>query len=158
MAEYFDVLTSIINKKNIPDEAVLKHFNGWQTMVWLSNHPRAVYEANELNSARGNKYIGKLQEYKTLKGLIHIPKNTFLKSDKADKNNKIILDVLMRHFQVGKTTAIAYFNILKGDRVLDIIEMYARKNEKHMSAKDLVEVKKIRDALTAKRKILKDKE
>lgn len=157
MAEYFDVLTSIVNKKNISEEDILKHFNGWHAMTWLSNHPRAVWEANELNSARGNKFIGKMQEYKTLKGLIHIPKNTFLKADKKDKHSKVILDVIMRHYGVGKTTAVDYFNILSGVQIIKLLELYARKNENQMGAKDLAEVKKIRDAIVAKKKILEKK-
>lgn len=152
MAEYFDVLTSIVNKKEIKEEDILKHFNGWHTMTWLAYHPRAVWEANKVNSARGNKFIGKLQEYKALKGLINIPKKTYIKADKTDKHAKVILDVIMRHFSVGKTTSIDYFKILPGENIIKLLELYARKNENQISTKDLSEVKKIRDAITAKKK------
>ena len=155
---YFDVMTSIISKKNVSEEDILKHFNGWQTIVWLGNHPRAVYEANVLNSCRGNKYIGKIQEYKALKGLIHLPRNTFLKNDKTDKHKKTIREVLTRHFRVGKMTAGEYYNILNGKQILDILELYARKNETHLAAKDIKLLKAIRDAIVAKKKTLKEKE
>ena len=158
MAEYFDVLTSIISKKPISDEDVMKHFSGWHTMTWLSNHPRAVWEANIINSARGNKFMSKLAEYKALKGVIKIPRNTFLKADKKDKHSKVILDVLMKHFGIGKTTAVDYFNILSGEQVLKILDLYARKNENQIDPKSIKEVTKIRDAIASKKKTLKNKE
>lgn len=154
---YFDVLTSVISKKNISEEDIEKHFNGWQTMTLLMNHPKAVWEANQINSARGNKFITKAAEYKALKGLISIPKNTFLKSDKADKHSIVILNTLMKFFKVGKTTAVDYFKILPGKEITRILDLYARKNETHMNAKSLNEVKDIRAALTAKRKFLESK-
>ena len=49
--EYFDVMTSIINKKKISHELILKHFNPWQTYKWLSGHPQSLYESNIINTA-----------------------------------------------------------------------------------------------------------
>ena len=40
----------------------------------------------------------------------------------------------MRHFNIGKTTAVDYFNIMPGQQVLKILEMYARMNENQMNA------------------------
>ncbi len=150
--EYFEVMTSIINKKKISDDLVLQHFNGWGAMIWLSAHPKALYEANLINSARGNKYIDKLSEYKALKGIIKIPKSTFLKMDKLDKDRKIILKTIKNHFNVGNSTAEKYYNILNGRELIKIFERYSRLNENMMSAKELKNVKEIRDILNKKRK------
>ena len=155
--KYFEVMTSVVNKKRIPEEDILAHFNGWNTMSWLSSNPRAVHEINLLNSCRGNKYIGKLQEYKMLRGLVNIPKNSFINKDKVDKNQKVIIDVIRKHFKVGKMTALDYYKILKGEQIISILELYARKNETHFKAKDMKIVTDIRAAITAKKKILREK-
>jgi hypothetical protein len=147
-SSYFDVLTSIINKKNISDGDVLKHFSGFAAIKWLSSHPKALYEANILNSARGVKFIKSLEEYKALKGLVQIPKNTYLKFDKTDKNLKTVLKTIQKHYSVGKTTAQEYYKILPLENITAILEQYSRKNENMMSAKELKTVKDIRDALS----------
>jgi len=155
--DYFDVMTSIVNKKKISEDLILQHFNGWGTVKWLSGHPKALYEANMINSARGNKFIGKIQEYKALRGLIQIPKNTYLKMDKADKHMNTIINLIKNHFQVGTFTAKDYYNILPGSEIIKLLERYGRKNENMMSAKELKSVKDIRDALVNKKKILESK-
>jgi len=155
--EYFDVLTSIINKKQIPDEDVKKHFSGYAAIKWLSAHPKSLYEANFINSARGNKYIHSLEEYKALKYIISLPKNTYLKFDKTDKHMKTILNILKMHFSVGPITAQDYFKLLPGIEIIKILELYSRKNENMMGPKELKKVKEIRDALSNKRKVLEGK-
>ena len=156
MSEFFEVITSVIDKKRISEEDILKHYNGFMVMNWLSGHPKAAWLVNSINSARGNKYIAKekLAEYKSIKYLIDLPKNTKISFDKKDKNQKIIINVLMKHYLVGKTTAEDYYKILGGNRVLVILELYARKNEKNFGAAEMKFLNEIRGAITSKKKEL----
>ena len=152
---YFKVMGSIVNKKAFPVEVINSQFNGWQTIAWLGNHPRSLHEANTINSCRGNKYISKIAEYRALKAIVKIPRNTYLKSDTVDKAKKIILDVLCDHFKIGTSTAKEYFKILGKEKVYDIMEKYARVNEKQVSAKDLKLLQPIRNVVKQLKKGLK---
>jgi len=151
--EYFTVMTSIINKKNISDELILQHYNGWAAFKWLSGHPQALYESNLLNTARGNKYIGKIEEYKTLKGLIHLKPNTYIKMDKNDKLLNTLIKLITTHYQVGKSTAKEYLKTLSYDELVKLLETYGRMNENYMSASDTKKIQEYRVILKNKNKL-----
>jgi len=151
MAEYFDVLTSIINKKQISEEDIQKHFVTYTTIVWLSRNPMACYAANQLNSCRGNKYIPKDVDYKFLKESIKLPKNSRLEFDKNDKEMKIIENAIRTYFKTGKSTAREYMAILGGKRIVEILEKMAQLNNTYTRDKDIID---IRNALVKKKKEL----
>jgi tellurite resistance protein len=153
---YWDVLGSIISKKRVTNEEIQTHFNSYMTNKMLMLHPRGVMMANVLNSCRGNKYIAKekIAEYKALRKIVTLDRKLRLSMDKKDKHQEVIIELLQSHFKIGKTTAQEYFKILKGQRLIDIMELYARKNEKNLSKKEIEMVKDIRSALLAKKKEL----
>jgi len=153
---YFDVMMSLVSKKRIPDGDVLKHYNGYMSFVWLSSHPKAVYDINTLNSARGNRFFAKekLAEYYALKGLVQIDRRTKIPFVKKDKHLETIMTLVQTHYKVGKTTAKEYYKILSPEQILGLLELHARKNEKYLSATDTKSVQDIRSALTAKKKDL----
>lgn len=90
----------------------------------------ACYTANMINTARGNKFIPKIAEYTFLKKAIKLPKNTFLKDNKNDKDLKIIETVISNYYSIGMVTARDYMKILGGDKIIEIIEKYLRVNTK----------------------------
>jgi hypothetical protein len=96
MAEYFDVLKSIIDKKHIDQEDIETHYSGFMASRWLSANPMACYTVNLLNASRGNKFIPKIAEYKFMYNAIKLPKNTYLPFDKNDKEMKTIIEVICR--------------------------------------------------------------
>jgi len=151
MAEYFDVLTSIINKKEISEEDIGKHFAGFPAIKWLSINPMACYAANQINSCRGNKYIPNSAEYRFLKQVIKLPKNTRLSFDKNDKEMKIIIDNLKVYFKAGVTTTIEYMNLLGGERLIPILEKIAQINNTYTTDKNILD---LRMALAKKNKDL----
>jgi hypothetical protein len=142
MAEYFDVLKSIINKQNVPQDDIEKHFAGFMAVKWLSANPMACYTVNHLNSARGNKFIPKIAEYKFLKETIKLPKNTFLQFDKNDKDMQIILDVLVTEFRVGIENVQDYMKILGGERILKILNKHAQLLNTQTTDPKIIELRK----------------
>ena len=151
MAEFFDVLNSIVNKKEIQEDDIDKHFNGFIAIKWLSGNPMACYTANILNSTRGNDKIPKHAEYKFLKESIKLPKNTRLSFDKIDKDINVIINVIMNEFKVGKNTAKEYINILPSEMLLKIIEKHAQITNNYTTDPAILEIRK---ALTNKRQEL----
>ena len=153
---FWEILNSVVSKKHISDEDIEKSFDSYMAMNMLKVHPQANYQANFLNTARGLKYISKHKtaEYKALRSLITLPKNTRLQGDKVDKHQEIILGVISKHYKVGTLTAKDYFKILGGRRIIALMELYARKGETKLSATDKAAVMKIRTALTAKKRDL----
>ena len=142
MAEYFDVLKSIISKSNVSEEDVDKHFAGFLAVKWLSANPMACYAANSLNSARGNKHIPKSAEYKFLKNVIKLPKNTYLKFDKNDKEMQIIMTTLTKEFSVGPDNVEDYMQILGGERILKILNKHAQLLNKTTTDPQIIELRK----------------
>ena len=122
MAEYFDVLKSIITKEKISDEDISKHFAGWPAQVWLSGNPMACYAANAFNSARGNGKVPKEAEYRFLRNSIKLPKNTWIAFDKSEKDWAIIIKAIAYYFKTSNGVAKDYINILGGEKVIQIIE------------------------------------
>ena len=140
-SSYFEVLTSIINKKKISSDDINKHFAGFPAIKWLSINPMACYAANQLNSARGNKYIPKEAEYKFLKQSVKLPTNTKLSFDKNDKEMKVIIDALKVYFKTGNTTAEEYLNLLGGEKVIVILEKIAQLNNTYTTEKKIIELR-----------------
>lgn len=125
MAEYFEVLNSIINKSHVEKEDISKHFVPFIAIRWLGSSARSCYDANALNSARGLKYIPKELEYTFLKEVIKLPKYTRLQFDKIDKEHFIIISFIMKEFKCGENVAIEYMDIMGGQRILKILYKYA---------------------------------
>ena len=148
MAEYFDVLNSVINKKQISDEDLKKHFVSYPTIVWLSKNPMACYASNQLNSCRGNKFIPKKADYLFLKGSIQLPKNTRLAFDKNDKEMKIIETAIKNYYKTGKSTAREYMKMMGGVRIITLLEKLAQLNNTFTRDKDILD---LRNALLKKR-------
>ncbi|MHB8097965.1 MAG: hypothetical protein ACYDD5_00035 [Sulfuricurvum sp.] len=148
MAEYFDVLTSIINKKEVSNDDVSNHFVGFMAIKWLSINPMACYVSNQLNSARGNKYIPKEAEYRFLKESIKLPKNTKLSFDKNDKDTKVIIDNLMSIYKTGRNTILEYMDILGGEKIISLLEKNAQLNNKYTTDPKIIE---LRSALVKKK-------
>lgn len=142
MSEYFDVLTSIINKKPVADDDVNKHFAGFMAVKWLSANPMACYAANTLNSARGNKFIPKIAEYKFLKNVVKLPTNTRLPFDKNDKELKLIMEILTREFKVGPENVQDYMKILGGEKILKILNKYAQWQNNQTTDPGIIELRK----------------
>ena len=151
MAEYFDVLKSIINKKPIDPADVETHYSGFMASRWLSANPMACYTVNLLNSTRGNCNIPKMAEYKFLLNSIKLPKNTYLPFDKNDKDMKTIIDVISREFSIGENSIKDYINILGGARILKILEKHAQMTNNHTTDPRILEIRK---ALKNKKKEL----
>jgi hypothetical protein len=151
---YWAIMGSIVNKKKFSDADIDKHFVTYMAMNMLKTDPQAVYEANIFNSARGQKFLAKhkIAEYKALRSLIKIPRNKFLKGDKIDKEQNTILEIIGRHYKVGTVTSKDYYRILKGPRLISLLELYARRNENKMSAVEKKKVMEIRTAITKKKK------
>jgi len=150
----FDIHNSLINKKQYTDDEINRLFTPFISLEWLSIHPKLAWELNAINSAKGLKYIPKIAEYKAIKYTINLPKNTRFKIPKSDKNEKIIIKTLMKHFNINKTIAKDYINILGGKKILDILELYARRTENRIDAKSIKFTKDLRTAISAKKQEL----
>jgi len=148
---YYDVLTSIVNKKKIDDEYIIKNFSGFPAIKWLSINPMACYTANKINSVRGVRFIPSIAEYKFLKESIKLPKNTKLSFDKKDKDMDIITKNLMIYFKTNSRTVDEYKQILGGNRILKILEKISQPTNFHTTNKDIIE---LRIAIEKKRKEL----
>jgi len=148
MAEYFDVLTSIINKKKIIDEDVNTHFTGFQAVKWLSVNPMACYTANQINSCRGIKFVPSIAEYKFLKETIKLAKNTRLSFDKSEKDINIIMKALVKYFKTNANTTKEYIKVLGNKRISEILEEIAQTSNKYCTDK---EVLALRSAISKKK-------
>jgi len=148
MAEFFDVLTSIINKKPISDEDIKKHYTGFVTNKWLSNNPMACYVVNQVQSTRGNKFIPVEAEYRFLKNSIKMNNNTRLAFDKNDKCYNTIIETVKSIYNVGNTTAEEYIKILGGKRLVAILEKRAMLSNTHTSDNTILS---LREAINNKK-------
>ena len=140
---YFDVLSSIINKNKIDDEDINKHFAGFQAIRWLSIDARSCHSINALNSVRGNKFISKEAEYRFLKNVIVLPRKTFLKAPKDNKDLEPMYTTLMKHFNCNRIQAEEYSNLLGGEALIKILEIYAMLNNSYIQDKDILELRKM---------------
>jgi len=136
---YFDVLTSIINKKQIDDQSIDKHFSPFQAIRWLSNNPIACYESNKINIY---SKIPKSAEYRFLKNSIKLKKNTRLPFDKKDKDLKIIIKTICKEYKIGPETAKEYIKILPSKITLEILNKWAMTNNNYIKDKEVIELRK----------------
>ena len=154
---YFDVLTSIVNKKKIPNEYIEKLYNPFGTMRWLYEHPQALYEANILNSSRGIGKIPKIAEYKALKGIISINKKTFIKSSKTNSDLDIFIRLLLKHYNINTDLAKEYLFFMDSKDLLHLVTLYAREHESNLGNADIKEVNEYRGILKKYRKDIENK-
>jgi len=123
---YFEVLQSVVNKREIPDEDVLRLYNGFLTIKYLGANIQACHQSNFINSCRGNLRVPKLAEYKALKNIITVPKNTYIKFDSGAKLSHEINLILQEHFHINSQLATVYAKALGFREVLKIVEKTAR--------------------------------
>jgi len=124
---FFDVLTSVINKKEMPHKDVKKHFSSFAAQKWLSSNPMAAWTANKINSARGSFNIPNTAEYLFLKSAIKLPKTTFLKFDKKTAAVDAIVEAFASKYNCNSQLARTYiclipFNQFK--QILDSASLY----------------------------------
>ena len=139
---YFDVQASIINKKPITDESITKHFVGFTAVKWLSINPLACHTANVISSARGNKYIPKEAEYRFLKNTIKLPKNTYLKDNKTQKEYNIVMKALQGYYSVGRNTMNDYLSILGGEKIMETLDKLCINSNKMTKDASIIELRK----------------
>lgn len=116
---FFDILTSIVNKKEIPDEIIKKQFNSFIALNWLSNHPAGLLIGNYLNASRGNSSINDFVGYKFLRNAINLPKNTFIKYSKKQKQEEL-LELIEKKYKCSYETAREYLEILPDSEIKKI--------------------------------------
>jgi hypothetical protein len=124
--EYFDVLKSIIDKKQVPPEDISKHYAGVPAIKWLSANPMACYEANKINSCRGNKYVPAEAEYMYLKNAIKLKKNTYIPFDKKSEQNEVLIAAVAHYYKCSPEIAKEYLRILKKDEFIKISSRLTR--------------------------------
>ena len=123
MANFFGVLTSIINKKKISEEDIQKQFNSFVAIKWLSNNPGTLLISNYLNSYRGNSNIDNKNGYLFLRNAINLPKNTFIKFDKKSKED-LTIQAIKEKFKVNYYIAAEYLEILPENQIKQIKKIY----------------------------------
>lgn len=139
---YFDVLNSIVNKKDIPDESVEKLFNPYMANTYLADtHAAACYYTNQINSCRGSTKIPKIAEYKFLKNIIKLPPKTRLVFNKKEEHLKIIIKFLQKEFKVSKEGSLEYIKIL-GNNLYNVLEPYAMLDNKYIKDPDIIDLRK----------------
>jgi hypothetical protein len=138
---YFDVLNSIINKKDIEEEYIEKLFNPFTASIYLSNtHPVACYFTNNINSCRGSFKIPKIAEYKFLKNTIKLPKGTRIVFSKKEEHIKIIIKFLQKEFKTSKEGTLEYISIL-GPNLYNVLEPYAMLDNNYIKDPDIIELR-----------------
>jgi len=113
---FFDILTSIVNKKNIPQDIIEKDFSPFVAVTWLSNNPTGLLVGNFLNASRGNSKIDNFNSYLFLKNGINLPKNTFIKFPKKQKEEiekSEILKAISIKYKLSEEKSKEYFEIIK---------------------------------------------
>jgi len=153
---YFEVLKSVINKDRIEEKDIKKHFAAWAAIRWLADDAKTCYNLNRLNVSPGiNKSlhgINGLTEYKFIKNSVKLPKNKYIPFLKVDKDMNLIIKHLSIHFKIGSETTKEYMTILKGEKLLTLLDKISYKGNKNVKNKNIIE---LRNAITKKRKELK---
>jgi len=153
---YFEVLKSVINKNKIDEADIKKHFSSWQAIKWLADDAKTCYTLNMLNVCPGiNRSlhgIDTLTEYKFIKNTVNLPKNKYIPFLKNDKEMNLIIKYLSTYFKTGNETTKEYMRILKGDRLLTLLDKISYKGNRNVTNKNILE---LRNAITKKRKELK---
>jgi len=150
MAEFFDVMNSVSNKREVSPEDVNKHFTGFLYVRNYSIHPQVCYKLNFLNSAQGLNYIPKIAEYKFIRN--SVPRGANFKFDKKDKNYEIIVDAIMDEFMCGYNTAEEYMKMLGGRRIMDILNKRAMIDNPYVKDSKILA---LREAINKKEKEIK---
>lgn len=138
---YFDVQNSIIKKTKVTDQEIQKHFSPFMAITTLSLDAKTCWQINSLNAAVGLKFIPKKAEYSFLYNTVKLPRNTFLKNEKSNKNYKLVIKELNKHFKSGTKTTEEYIKILGGVKIMEILDRISQKSNKYCTNPVLIKLR-----------------
>jgi len=121
MSDFFNTLSSLVNKKKIEKKSIEKDFSSYMAMSWLSNNMQAAYQANKFNILPLSSSMSKLVQYNFIKENIKIKRNTFIKFKKTDKDIEIIREAVARYYNVNNFRAKEYMKLLNKEEIRKIL-------------------------------------
>ena len=143
MANYFDVLTSIVNKKKMTEEDINKYFDSFMTTKYLSGQIQSAYQANKINCLPLLNKIPKKVQYELFKNTITIKKNTRIPFSKKDKDEEVILKAIAKYYNVNKERAKEYKKMIGNKETIKILTFMSYSGNDYINDPFVLEIRKV---------------